>query len=89
MNLELTEYGGIAQRFKDGAAESRRQIDLAARAVAKAEPHDVAGHIACLENVIVHDPHSSGAMRRGGNHHTVWMFEDLMRPSRLMTGTRK
>ena len=46
MNLELNEYGGIAQRFKDGAAESPRQIDLAARSVAKAEPHDVAGDVA-------------------------------------------
>jgi hypothetical protein len=43
VNLELTEDGGIAQRFEDGAAESRRQIDLAARPVAKAQPHDVAG----------------------------------------------
>jgi len=55
MNLELPEYRGIAQRFEDGAAESRRQIDLAARPVAKAEPHDVAGHIARVDNVIVHN----------------------------------
>src|ERR1035437_2320856 len=29
------------------------------------------------------------ALGKGGNHHIVWMFEDCMRPSRLMTGTRK
>ena len=66
MNLELPEYDGIAQRFKDGPAESRRQIDPAARPVAKAQPHDVAGHVARLDNVIVRDPHSSGATRLRG-----------------------
>ena len=54
MNLELPEYCRIVQRFEDGAAESRGQIDLAARPVAKAEPHDVAGHITRLYKVIVH-----------------------------------
>ncbi len=32
---------------------------------------------------------SSAALRKRGNYHIVWMFEDCMRPSRLMTGTRK
>jgi len=64
MDLELPEYSGIAQRLEDGAAESRRQIDLATRPVAEAEPHDVAGHIARFDNVIVHAFHSSGATPR-------------------------
>jgi len=59
MNMELLEDRGIAQRFEDGAAESRRQIDLAAGSIPKAKPHDVTGHIARLDNVIVRDPHSS------------------------------
>jgi hypothetical protein len=54
MNLELPEYDRIAQRFEDGAAENRRQIDFAARAVAKPEPHHVAGHIARLDDVTIH-----------------------------------
>jgi len=45
VNLELSEYHWVAQRFEDGTAEGRCQIDLAAGAVAKAEPHNVAGDI--------------------------------------------
>src|SRR2546428_5101927 len=66
MNLKLPEDSGIAQRFEDGAAESRRQIDLATRPVAKAEPHHVAGHIARLDDMVIHDAHSSGATRLRG-----------------------
>jgi len=50
-------YRGITQRFEGRALESRRQLDFAARLVANAEPRDVAGHIARLGDVIVHDPH--------------------------------
>jgi hypothetical protein len=66
VNLKPPEHLRVAQRLEDGAFQRRRQVDLAARPVSKAEPDDMPGSVAGLDDVIIHGVHSNGAMRFSG-----------------------
>jgi hypothetical protein len=66
VNLELLKHEWIAQWFEDGPFERWLQIDLATRTVTEAEPHHVAGNVTRLDDVIIHDRYSSGAIRLSG-----------------------
>jgi hypothetical protein len=66
MDAELPKKRDVLQGLHDGASESRREIDLPRRPIAKPEPHGVPPDITGLDDVIRHGHHSNGAMRVSG-----------------------
>src|SRR6266540_5605301 len=66
VNLELLKHRRIAQWFKDGPLKRRTKIDFACGAVAEPQPDDVSTDVARLDDVVVHDSYSKGAIRLRG-----------------------
>jgi len=66
VNSKLLKRGEIPQWLKDWPLQSRLEIDLAGSAVTESKPYHVTANVARLDDVVVHDPHSKGAIRVSG-----------------------
>src|SRR5438093_6058397 len=62
VNSKLLKRSGIPQWLKDWPVQSRLEIDLAGSAVPESKPYHVTANVARLDEVVVHDPHSKGAI---------------------------
>jgi hypothetical protein len=63
MDAKLRKDGRIPEWLEDRPSQRWTEVDLSRSAVAETEPHYIAADVPCLDNVIIHGDHSSGALK--------------------------